>query len=172
MILVAGMPYSGTTMLVDILESIGFVMAYSEYEDKNTGEDRLMAQLESDAWLAERDKRTEEHGDKWGYKDPFAFRKSVTGDRNILIFRDPIAMQRNQSFYELGLTISDFEKAYKWGVQNSALMLSYERMLIDPQSTIKRLLNFVETEVDRKKMDRLVQAIQPEKGHRENSNNG
>jgi hypothetical protein len=106
MILIAGLPYSGTTMLVDLLEHMGVHMGTPEHVDQNTGEDRLMASPEGQERADEMARRDTAYG-LWGYKDPYAFRKQEAGDKNILIFRDPIAMQRKQLFNDLGLTIGD-----------------------------------------------------------------
>lgn len=171
MILVAGLPYSGTTMLVDILEALGVHMGESEHLDTNTGEDRLMAYTEGNAFAAERTRRDGLYP-LWGYKDPYAYRKNnytlSLSDKVIVIFRDPIAMRRHGSvtFNDLQIKIDDIVKAYTWATNNSSLMLSYEKTVLFPERTIRQLASFIGVEVSDDSVKQIAATIVPERGHR------
>jgi hypothetical protein len=163
-IIVVGIPRSGTSMVASAMECLGVFMG--QYIDKAVFEDIAIAHALESGDVAKLqsliENRNRSHN-VWGFKRPAAFNimeSFVHYFRNpcfIITYRDPLAIaKRNEismhmEFPNALLAASRQQIAltqFALKLKQPAMLVSYEKALLDPNGFVKNLAEFCNIDAD------------------------
>jgi hypothetical protein len=163
-IIVVGIPRSGTSMVASALECMGVFMG--QYIDKAVYEDIAIAHALESGDLPKLEGLIESRNRShrvWGFKRPTAFKimeSFVQYFRNpcfIITFRDPLAIaKRNEismhmEFSNALIAASRQQIAlsqFALKLKQPAMLVSYEKALLDPNGFVNTLAEFCEIDAD------------------------